>query len=287
MKFGVISTRVTANIGDDIQSLAAIELLRQNGINEYVCVEREALNSYSGEPVALIMNGWFLHYMKNFPPSDKIKPLFISFHCEKEELIKKHQKYFQKHEPIGCRSNSTVHMCHKYGIKAYLSGCLTLCFDETDKNLKRQDRTYVVDVKLKDSHENSIHITHIHETLNGQTNQQRFWRAQALLDLYREAELVITCRLHCLLPCRAFNTNTKFVHRDYASDPRFKGLEDIINGETGYYQRFKHSVLGMPDIVGLPMSQLDKVPNKVNREIIDNKKNELKKAFTELLGKNL
>ena len=99
MKYGVVCTRVTSNIGDDIQSLAAIDLLRQNGISEYGCVEREALNHYDGEPIALIMNGWFLHNPKNFPPSDKIKPLFISFHCEHEEVIKEHRKYFQKHNP--------------------------------------------------------------------------------------------------------------------------------------------------------------------------------------------
>ena len=98
MKYGVVCTCATSNIGDDIQSLAAIDLLRKNGISEYICVEREALKHYSGEPIALIMNGWFLHNPNNFPPSDKIKPLFISFHCEHEEVIKEHRKYFQKHD---------------------------------------------------------------------------------------------------------------------------------------------------------------------------------------------
>ena len=285
MKYGIVSTCVTSNIGDDIQSLAAIELLRQNGINEYICLEREALNSYHGEPVALIMNGWFLHYMENFPPSDRIKPLFISFHCEKEELIEKHKKYFLKHEPIGCRSNSTVSMCNKYGIKAYLSGCLSLCFDEVDKTSKKRDCTYIVDVPLMDSLKNSIHLTHIHPHLNGQTNQQRFWRAEALLDLYREAELVITSRLHCLLPCRAFNANAKFIHSSYHIDPRFQGLTDIINGKNVRCEKSKSPAASTLDLIGLNSSKLENIPNTVNREIINNKKNEIKKNFTELITK--
>ena len=99
MKYGVICTSQTRNIGDDIQSLAAIYFLRKNGITDYVCVEREELNSYSGEPLALITNGWFLHKFQNFPPSGKIKPLFIGFYSHYPSLIEKHREYFKKHEP--------------------------------------------------------------------------------------------------------------------------------------------------------------------------------------------
>ena len=80
MAYGVVATCSTNNIGDDIQTLAAIDLLHKNDITRYACVEREELNNYNGEPLALIMNGWFLHNLQNFPPSDKIKPLFISFY---------------------------------------------------------------------------------------------------------------------------------------------------------------------------------------------------------------
>ena len=267
MKYGVVCTRATSNIGDDIQSLAAIDLLRQNGISEYGCVEREALNHYDGEPIALIMNGWFLHNPKNFPPSDKIKPLFISFHCEHEEVIKEHRKYFQKHEPIGCRSNSTVSMCEKYGIKAYLSGCITLCFDEAPE---KEEYVCATDIHFDDPIErkNLIYLTHIKEDLNRQSNQKRLQRAEALLDLYRGAALVITSRLHCLLPCRAFNTNAKFIHSLYDIDPRFRGLEDILNGQK------------------LDSTNLDDIPPTVDRKIIAKHKDRLRSAFKELLNQS-
>ena len=47
----------TINIGDDIQTLG-INFLK-NGITEYTFIDREKLSDYDGEPVKLIMNGWY------------------------------------------------------------------------------------------------------------------------------------------------------------------------------------------------------------------------------------
>lgn len=283
MTYGVVCTRATVNIGDDIQSLAAIDLLHKNDVTRYTCVEREELNNYKGEPLALIMNGWFLHNLQNFPPSDKIKPLFISFHCEYEEIVREHRKYFQKHEPIGCRSLSTVSMFHKYGIEAHLDGCITLCFDEFPE---KEDYICVSDVdsafegafrngpdidywvdwsKDFDRYKNIIYLTHHKGDLVKQQNQQRLARAETLLDLYKGARLVVTSRLHALLPCRAFNTNAKFVHPYYNSDKRFSGLENIIN--TRNFEG-----------VGL-----DGIPSTADRTIINQKKESLHRTFKTLL----
>lgn len=70
----------TVNIGDDIQTLAAINLLKKKGITEYIFIDRELLSDYNGDPVTLIMNGWYMHNINKFPPSDKITPVFISVH---------------------------------------------------------------------------------------------------------------------------------------------------------------------------------------------------------------
>ena len=56
--------------------------------------------------------------------------------------------------------------------------------------------------------------------------------AEDLLNTYLTAELVITTRLNCILPCRAFNTDSIFIHQSYENDPRFQGLKDIINGDA-------------------------------------------------------
>lgn len=145
MKYGVLWAP-TINIGDDIQTLAGINFLKKHGINEYVYVNREELNKYDGEPIKLIMNGWYMHNINNFPPSDNIYPIFISIHVADKNLVKNNVKYFRKYQPIGCRDESTVKLFESFGIKAYFSGCLTLLFDDVlIKNLKNNNK-YLVDL---------------------------------------------------------------------------------------------------------------------------------------------
>ena len=38
----------------------AINFLKKKGITEYTFIDREKLSDYDGEPVTLIMNGWFM-----------------------------------------------------------------------------------------------------------------------------------------------------------------------------------------------------------------------------------
>jgi hypothetical protein len=73
-----------------------------------------------------------------------------------------------------------------------------------------------------------IYTTHDRD-IAGVPFTERLDMAQSLLHLYSRASLVVTGRLHCILPCRALNTPAKFIHPD-AADARFKGLEDVITG---------------------------------------------------------
>lgn len=226
----------TTNIGDDIQTLAAINFLKKKNITSYKFVNREEMRDYKGENITLIMNGWFMHNINQFPPADNITPIFISFHVNNELLIKKNIDYFKKYEPIGCRDMHTLQLFNKYNIKAYFTGCLTLFFDEDkkDKNkyIDKNNIMYAVDLDL--NHPN-IDINYIKTTHCVDKNlelEQRLVLAQSLLDKYKHAKLVITKRLHCVLPCRAFNTDVIFVDKHYTKDCRFVGLEKFINGYT-------------------------------------------------------
>ena len=123
------------NIGDYIQSLAAKQFFESVDIE--VC--REELNRIK-EPVKLIMNGWFMHEPKNWPPSKNVFPKYVSFHITNHAkdtmLTKEAIAHFRRFEPIGCRDHFTKNILNKYGIKSYFSGCLTL-------TLKKED--YVID----------------------------------------------------------------------------------------------------------------------------------------------
>lgn len=122
------------NIGDYIQSLAAQQHFDEN-ID--VFVERESLDKYKGDAIRMILNGWFMHHPENWPPSNKIKPLFVSFHINSvslDQMLRSESiEYLKRHEPIGCRDNFTVEVLKRYGIDAFFSGCLTLTLGKTYK----------------------------------------------------------------------------------------------------------------------------------------------------------
>lgn len=133
------------NIGDYIQSLAARQFLTK----PYIYINRERLDSYNGEQVKMIMNGWFLHEPEHWPPTRQITPLYISFHLnsiaykilEDENCL----NYFKEHEPIGCRDYLTSELLQSKGIDAYFTGCLTLTLGESFKSEIKSDDVLFVD----------------------------------------------------------------------------------------------------------------------------------------------
>ena len=114
------------NIGDYVQSVAAAQFSGPAP----ALVEREHLSDYSGEPVKLVMNGWFMFHPEKFPPAAQITPLFVSFHvrpkAEAAFFTPATTAYLKAHEPIGCRSRDMVDMLARHGIRGEFSSCLTL-----------------------------------------------------------------------------------------------------------------------------------------------------------------
>ena len=132
MKFGLlVYWDKVRNIGEYIQSLAALPFLPQ--LDQFL--NKETLSTFSGEEHKLILNGWFMHYPQNWPPSSHINPLFISFHISPKTkallLSNKAIEYYKLHEPIGCRDHDTVELLEEKGVNAYFSGCLTLTLDKS------------------------------------------------------------------------------------------------------------------------------------------------------------
>lgn len=134
------------NIGDYVQSLAAQGFTGPT--DNYINRERSA--NYSGEPVKMIMNGWYTHTRDNgWIPSEKIKPLFVSFHlnsaAKKSMLNEKGIQFLKNNQPIGCRDHNTVKELKKVGIDAYFTGCLTLTLDRYKKEDIKREGVYIVD----------------------------------------------------------------------------------------------------------------------------------------------
>tara|TARA_B100000902_G_C27317765_1_gene922423 strand:- start:1965 stop:3779 length:1815 start_codon:yes stop_codon:yes gene_type:complete len=263
----------TKNIGDDIQTLAAINLLKKNNITEYIYIDREKLSEYNGVPVVLIMNGWYMHDITKFPPSSKITPIFISVYINNEDIVKQNINYFKKYEPIGCRDTYTTNLFKKYNIKSYFSGCLTLTFDEYNK---KNNKIYIVDLKGSNGgyldekainfklNYNENDIEYINHDPFFKTDDEindvnyRMKKANELINKYKKAKLILTSRLHCVLPSRAFNTNVKFIHKNYNTDKRFKGLDVVINGGV---------------------DNIENIPSTIDRSVINNFKESIKNKF--------
>lgn len=148
----VVSTGVDnkINIGDYVQALAAKQFFATTDI----CLERETdLKKYEGESVKMIMNGWYMNHPENWPPSNKIVPLYVALHINRcglpDFLDEESVDYFKRHEPIGCRDTKSVELLKEKGVDAYFTGCLTLTLGRKYKSTQRDGKVYVVEPYTK------------------------------------------------------------------------------------------------------------------------------------------
>ena len=249
-KYGMLTypaIRKNVNVGDFIQSLAAKQFLPQAD----VLIDREKLSLYAGNPVKMIMNGWYMTNPKNWPPSDLIDPLFVSFHInetvEDSMLSEQSVEYLKKHEPIGCRDYHTSEILGKAGIKAYFSGCLTLTLGKSYKRRPCSGEIIFVDVlnefsKLKDLYKhpritlekvrNGLffdgffkhslmrkmfsksllkNAVYLEQTVE-MNGEDLFDYTDRLLKRLAAAKFVVTSRIHIALPCLAMGVPVIFVN---------------------------------------------------------------------------
>ena len=291
------------NIGDYIQSLAARQYIQSF---KYKLIDREKLNLYDGDESHLIMNCWYTSQPDSFPPSKKIKPLFISFHLNSGASYKilsnpSNIEYFKKFEPIGCRDKNTLKKLESKNVKAYFSGCLTTTLYKTYKETISNNKICVVDLvstippyknifsKLKDYSTiflfsignlssiicilrnlkkncpiriNSIYkflfywiyaartfqivrstvhksnfkkidyFTHLYESNTFISEEERFKFADMLLKIYAKSSLILTSRLHCILPTLGFDVPSIYfnqVYDDELSACRKEGIIELFN----------------------------------------------------------
>jgi hypothetical protein len=238
----------TSNLGDDVQTIAQMQFIPKG--SKTIIVDRENLDKEKRR-CNVIMNGWWMHNDKNFPPHSNVNPLYIAFHIEKKGLVSpKSIKHYKKYEPIGCRDLHTMKLLKKKGVDAYFSGCLTLTLKNPFTNPKR-DKIYIVDAHLSSKvtypwgsndllqklipehiRDQAEYIEHeIPESIDKDDMYARqSYVKEKLLNKYAQARLVITSRLHCALPCVAFNTPAIVLFSGLHTDNRYGGLKDFVHG---------------------------------------------------------
>jgi hypothetical protein len=236
------------NLGDYVQSTAAKQFLPE--VNHHVT--REGMHLYNDENIKMIMNAWYMANPENFPPSNKITPLYVSVHLNssiidrifRPEVI----EHFKKHQPIGCRDNHTRDLLRAKGVDAYYSGCMTLTLGHTYKRKNISDEVIFADImhdslSMKKLLKQPLRLGK--RILNGRIKElsvkrdvlQKYFDEDVLnravyidqmvpyinadvgfemadkyLKRLSSARFVVTSRIHTALPCLAMGTPVIFVN---------------------------------------------------------------------------
>jgi hypothetical protein len=174
-------------------------------------------------------------------------------------------------EPIGCRDTATLDFFQRNGIQAFFSGCLTLLLKRPNKKRTTRRNIYLVDVKHEvesmlpsEIQHKGIRIQHdmVGDLMNDTLH--RFQSAFRLIELYSEAKLVITQRIHCALPCVAMGIPVVFINSplmpggggtNTKRSSRTVGLTDLFHTLDLYSMSTKNAIewirkvpLGKPSI---------------------------------------
>ena len=273
----------SANLGDHIQTIASMgHLVRHTGITysgdpELVEVahklsgrvkperkidgddatlwltrfDRDA-SSYFALPEGTwtIAFGWYMHsifHMKfDIPLNERLRPIFLSFHLNKAELLTDDTiAYLKKYGPIGCRDWSSVFLLQAAGVPAFFSGCLTTTIDTVFPPTDRSNAKGSLYVDTLQTGEGDT-FTQVYDSVRRTSFADNVDDALELVESYRSKyENVYTSRLHSYLPGRSVGANMEFRPKN-PSDPRFDGLAFISDSE---YDAIRNGILDKINIV--------------------------------------
>jgi hypothetical protein len=260
--------RASANIGDHIQSIAALgHLVRHRGVRlhgegplvellntlgervrperrrdgvatdlEVITVHRDA-SMYQPIPLDtwVLCFGWYMHALfelrHGFPLHRNLQPIFVSFHCNKRALLTPEAiEYLKRHGPVGCRDWTTVYLLLSAGVPAFFSGCVTTTIDTVFPDAPAPPAgAPVAHVDVP----GEPHYAHSDRAVRRRPFVENMRNALDLLETYRrEHSAVVTSRLHCYLPLRSIGVPVEFRPNNRA-DIRFDGLLDIDDAAFG------------------------------------------------------
>lgn len=227
-RFALLSHLGTDNLGDDIQALAARRFLPRVDLH----LPREALDRDPGgaEPVALILNGWFMHAPEHWPPHPRLAPLITSFHLSDRRprrwqlwrptparvlLSGAGLDWLRAHGPVGARDRATLDLLQRHDVESHYSGCLTLTL-APPPGAVRGGEIVACDLAPPLLAEIAARtgwpaVAVSHYCTRGLSLAARQAAAEMLLALYARARAVVTSRLHCVLPCLALGTPVLFI----------------------------------------------------------------------------
>ncbi|MEO5709936.1 MAG: hypothetical protein ABIQ59_08940 [Nocardioidaceae bacterium] len=266
-------SRGSANIGDHVQSIASLgHLVRHRSVRfhgeadlvalldrlagrtrpelrrdtvdadlDVLTIHRDA-SMYQEIPEGTwtLCFGWFMHQMfrmrYGFPLHDALRPLFVSFHCNKRDLLTDDAiAYLKRYGPVGCRDWTTVYLLLSAGVPAFFSGCLTTTISTTfpvlDEPPPSDAPVGYVDVPERAVPTGAPTYAHSDLAVRSRSFLENCDDAVSRLETYRrDLSAVVTSRLHAYLPLRSLGVPVDF-RPGNLSDIRFDGLNEITDAE--------------------------------------------------------
>jgi SAM-dependent methyltransferase len=236
------------NLGDHIQIHAGRQFLKRFGLTTEFLIDRDheiagaaVLKDHAG-PLGILLNGWFKFNPRQWPPHQKLIPVYLGFHIrlfQAPTLISPQAlEHYRRFGPIGCRDRYTLSLLRSHGIDAFLSHCLSLMFSRRLVDPDNQTETLVVsrDRGILDYLPPSIRSCEFVCHYSGDSDFERnMKRAEELLALYRsKARLIVTTLLHCALPAIAMGIPVVIFfppqkgERTQSDRERFSSLQEVI-----------------------------------------------------------
>lgn len=229
------------NMGDKLQFLSIDYIYSQMNISadEVVKIKSKEVQTYNGEEYLLLPINFSLFstiFMceEKISISPKIIPVYIGVYIgyyEERYFNDYNLNYLRRYAPIGCRDEQTMQILRRWGVEAYLSGCIThlLPFSGIKGNtVFFVDVPYGVKKYIPDdllSRGEFLGNQFYYPTDAPQEDAEQVIRKQ--YEAFRdEACLVVTSRLHVASPCVAMGIPVILVKETV--DSRFSWLDKYI-----------------------------------------------------------
>jgi hypothetical protein len=190
----------SSNLGDDIQSIATMDLLDEISI-QYSFVYRDLINGYFFNPRTnnyIIFNGWFTNgygmdtyysvrddikssIKTTWPPKGNFKPILYSFHISEwgpkenrqihPSFLEDSLEFYKESKSVGCRDLHTLHILKQFDVNPYFSGCNTLTLNKSKYAKVNADKNMILLVDIPEKYKENL-IQQTSKLYNGEVGFQ-------------------------------------------------------------------------------------------------------------------
>lgn len=227
------------NYGDNLQFLAIDGLYNDMKIADVRYLDMHEIASYRGEKLILPLN-WTI-FDANYMDGDyliispDIEPVFLGMAlCGRDDdrfFNQENINYLKEHGPIGCRDEYTYQKLNKYGIEAYINGCISITLSRRKSG---GGKVILVDVPIELERDIQKNLGTEFQCMTQQTymgiEEAKMTLPQVVRKHYKyikeNAKIVVTSRLHVASPCIAMGIPVIFARNEV--DYRFSWLDKFI-----------------------------------------------------------